>query len=83
MDDVFGVKVEVSNVEDLLKDVRNLYLSALRDKLMEGCLSVDELIKLGRYLLPNPDLLYRVEVESKRGGSEVKDIRSLLKVVNE
>lgn len=81
MEDVFGVvDEEVKSFEDALVELRMLYIKALRSQLLSGSLGIEELIKLGRYLLPNPDLVYRASVSNSGSGS---DIRSLLRVVNE
>lgn len=84
MEDVFGVvNEEVKSFEDALVELRMLYIGALRNCLVSGNLGVEELIKLGKYLLPNPDLVYRVSGVNNGGSNNERDIRSLLKVVNE
>ena len=78
--DIFGGSgIELSD-DDLLRGIYRLYLESLYSLLVSGGLGVDELVKLGRVIVPLCSSV--VSSSSSFSGGGVRDVRELLRVVD-
>lgn len=78
MEDIFSTVMECS-LEDLVDEIRRLYLWSLRNVLVSSNLCVDDLVKLSRVVLP---LLGGIGSGSNSSsGSGNKSLAEVLRVV--